>query len=258
MKDLPIRLISRIDIKGENVIKGIHLEGLRVIGNPNKIASNYYNEGIDEIIFMDVVASLYGRNNIFSVINNAAQNIFVPITVGGGIRSVEDINSALRNGADKVAINTAAIKNPELISEASKIFGSQCIVLSIEAKRREGGYWEALVDNGREKTDISVLDWVKKAEGLGVGEILLTSVDKEGTQSGFDLELIEEVNNTVGVPVIACGGAGKLEHIEKIISKNINVSFALSSIFHYKKYSPSELKKALSNNGFNVRTDCLL
>lgn len=252
MNDIPVRIISRIDIKGENVIKGIHLEGLRVIGDPNSIALDYYNSYVDEIIFMDVVASLYGRNNLFNVINKAAQNIFVPITVGGGIRSIDDINSALRNGADKVAINTAAIKNPKILFDASRIFGSQCIVLSIEAKRRESGSWEALVDNGREKTEIDVLDWVVEAEKLGVGEVLLTSVDKEGTQSEYDLELIEQVCSRVNVPVIACGGAGSLNSITSLLT-NVKSSICISSLFHYKKFTPYSLKLSLDKEGFNVR-----
>lgn len=255
MQDLPIRIISRLDIKGENVIKGIQLEGLRIIGNPNNLALNYYQEGIDEIIFMDVVASLYGRNNLFNVINSAAKNIFVPITVGGGIRNVDDINLALRNGADKIAINTAAIKKPSILLEASKIFGSQCIVLSIEAKKRESNKWEALVDNGRETTNISVLDWVKEAEKLGIGEILLTSVDKEGTQSGFDLDLIENVATTVNIPVIACGGAGSTEDIEDLQKIKSQVAVCISSLFHYNKISPSNLKKKLFKKGLNVRID---
>lgn len=252
MKDIPVRIISRIDIKGENVIKGIHLEGLRVIGDPNSIALDYYNNYVDEIIFIDVVASLYGRNNLFDVINKAAQNIFVPITVGGGIRNINDINLALRNGADKVAINTAAIKNPKILVEASRIFGSQCIVLSIEAKKRESGIWEALMDNGREKTEISVEDWVVEAEKLGVGEILLTSVDKEGTQSEYDLELIEKVCSKVNIPVIACGGAGSLDSITSLL-KNVNSSVCISSLFHYKKFTPYSLKVLLDKKGFNVR-----
>ena len=252
MQDIPLRIISRIDIKGENVIKGIHLEGLRVIGNPNSIALDYYNNLVDEIIFMDVVASLYGRNNLFNVINQAAQNIFVPITVGGGIRNVDDINLALRNGADKVAINTAAIKNPSILSEASRIFGSQCIVLSIEAKKRSQGNWEALIDNGREKTNISVLDWVVEAEKLGIGEILLTSVDKEGTQSEYDVKLISQVCTKVKVPVIACGGAGSLSSIISLL-KDSKSSVCISSLFHYKKFTPHSLKTLLDKEGFNVR-----
>ena len=157
------------------------------------------------------------------------------------------------NGADKVSINTAAIKNPALIKEASQIFGSQCIVLSIEAKRREGGRWEALTDNGREKSNIDVLDWVQKVAELGAGEILLTSVDKEGTQNGYDLELIQEVCNTVKIPVIACGGAGSIQDIEVLIKKELDVAASISSLFHYKKYSPESLKEELSNKGYNLR-----
>ena len=201
---------------------------------------------------MDVVASLYERNNFFNVINKAAQNIYVPITVGGGIRNVADINKALRNGADKVAINTAAIKNPNLLSEASKIFGSQCIVLSVEAKRREGKVWEALIDNGREKTNIDVIDWIIEAERLGIGEVLITSVDKEGTQSEYDEELVKEVCSKVNVPVIACGGAGSIDSIESLL-KNQKPSICIASLFHYKKFTPRSLKQILNEDGFNMR-----
>ena len=200
----PVRIISRIDIKGSNVIKGIHLEGLKVVGKPGEMARRYYEQGADEIFYMDVVASLYGRNGILSVVEEAAREIFVPMTVGGGIRSVDDIVAALRSGADKVAINTAALKRPEFLSEAARAFGRQCIVLSVEAKRREAGTWEALTDNGREQTGVNVIDWVTQAQERGAGEILVTSVDMEGTQKGFDIELLKAIRDAVSVPVIAC------------------------------------------------------
>jgi cyclase len=205
---VPVRVIARLDVKGPNVIKGIHLEGLRVIGSPGALARRYYAEGADEILYMDVAASLYGRNNILSVVEETAGEIFIPMTVGGGIRSIDDIVAALRSGADKVAVNTAALARPEFLREAAQAFGRQCIVLSVEAKRRGPGQWEALTDNGREITGVDVLDWVVEAERLGVGEILLTSVDREGTRRGFDMELVTAVRERVEVPVIACGGAG--------------------------------------------------
>ncbi len=255
MYNLPIRLISRIDIKGKNVIKGIHLEGLRIIGDPNKIALNYYNSGIDEIIFMDVVASLYGRNNIFDVIKKASKDIFVPITIGGGIRNLDDIIQALRSGADKVAINSNAIKDPGILKKASRVLGSQCIVLSVEAKKRENNSWEALIENGREKTGIDVIDWVKEAEKLGVGEILVTSVDNEGTKKGYDVNLINNVSKAVKVPVIACGGLGDIEDIESILEFNKNISICGASVFHYQKFKPYELKNILSEKGYNLRLE---
>ena len=180
------RLIARLDIKGSNVIKGIHLEGLRIVGQPGPMARRYYDEGVDEIIYMDTVASLYGRNNILPVVEDAARDIFVPLTVGGGIRTIDDIVAALRAGADKVAINTAAIARPDFLREAAETFGTQCIVLSVEAKRRSEERWEVLTDNGRERTGVDVLKWVAEAEQLGAGEILVTSVDAEGTRRGFD------------------------------------------------------------------------
>jgi cyclase len=182
-----IRLIARLDIKGPNLIKGVHLEGLRVIGSPNEYALKYYQQGADELIYMDCVASLYGRNSLEEIIQNAAKDVFVPMTVGGGIRSVEDATNLLRCGADKVAVNTAAVANPQLISGISQRFGSQCMVLSIEAKQVGPDKWEVFTDNGRERTGLDVIDWVKKGVDLGAGEILLTSVDREGTRKGFDI-----------------------------------------------------------------------
>jgi cyclase len=181
-----VRIIPRLDIKGPNLIKGIRLEGLRVVGDPHVFALNYYQQGADELVFMDIVASLYQRNSLSDIIRRAADQIFIPITVGGGLRSLPDVHTALRSGADKVAINTAAVQRPTLISEVAQRFGSQCMVLSIEAKRTGPGRWEAYTDNGREHTGLDVLEWVTRGVALGAGEILLTSVDREGTRKGFD------------------------------------------------------------------------
>ena len=249
----PIRIIARLDIKGPNVIKGIHLEGLRVLGKPGEMARRYYAEGADEVIYMDVVASLYGRNNILSVVEEAARDIFVPMTVGGGIRTLEDIVAALRSGADKVAINTQATKRPEFLSEAAEAFGRQCIVLSVEAKRRGPGKWEALTDNGREQTGLDVLDWVVEAEGLGAGEILVTSVDAEGTRKGFDVGLIARVRERVRIPVIACGGAGSAEHVSRLLEGSGCDAVCCASIFHYGLCGISDLKRELSQAGYAVR-----
>ena len=249
----PLRLIARLDIKGPNVIKGIHLEGLRVVGTPGELSRRYYEQGIDEIIYMDTVASLYGRNNIFPVVSEAAGEIFVPLTVGGGIRSVDDVIAALRAGADKVAINTAAIRRPEFIREAAQVLGSQCIVLSVEAKRRGEGRWEALTDNGREKTDIDVLDWVTRAEQLGAGEILLTSVDMEGTRKGFDVHLIRAVRERVRVPVIASGGAGSPADVVALAEERASDAIACASIFHYGAAPVPVVKQALVGAGLEVR-----
>ena len=180
------RLISRLDVKGPNLIKGVHLEGLRVIGDPNEYALRYYNQGVDEIIYMDTVASLYGRNNLHEIVQKTANNVYVPITVGGGIRSIDDVKLLLRCGAEKVAVNTAAVKRPELITEISRKFGSQCMVLSIEAKKKKDGKWEVYTENGRQSTGVDVIEWALEAEKREAGEVLLTSVDNEGTKKGFD------------------------------------------------------------------------
>ena len=190
-----LRLIARLDIKGNNLIKGIQLEGLRKIGDPSQYAKKYYEDGADELIYMDTVASLYGRNQLYELLSNTVKNIFIPITVGGGIRSLNDAKDLLRCGADKVAVNTAAINNPDLISEIANHCGSSCMVLSIEAKSNGRDKWEAYTNNGREHSGIDVKDWVKVGTKMGAGEILLTSVDREGTRKGFDIKLIKQITN---------------------------------------------------------------
>lgn len=249
----PRRLIARLDIKGPNVVKGIHLEGLRVIGDPGELAARYYEQGIDEILYIDIVASLYGRNNILSIVQRAAENIFVPLTVGGGLRSIDDIVAALHHGADKVAINTAAIARPDLIREAAETFGSQCIVVSVEAKRRAPGRWEAFTENGREATGVDVLDWISEAERLGSGELLITSVDREGTKKGFDLELLREVRKRVSIPVIASGGAGTAEHIVAAVTDADIDAVACASVLHYGQYNVTDLKREVRAGGMEVR-----
>ncbi len=247
------RIIARLDIKNEYVIKGIHLEGLRKVGNPNELAKKYYEQGIDEIIFMDAVAAYYDRNSLSEIIKEASKDIFVPITVGGGIRKIEDIQEALNAGADKVAINTQAIRNPEFIKDASKVFGSQCIVSSIVAKRIAPNRWEAFVENGREPTGIDVIEWAKKVETLGAGEIMLTSIDKEGTKKGFDLELNAAVSSVVTIPLIASGGAGKEKDIVDVLHiQGIN-ALALASTLHYNLVQVDSLKKSLFEQEIEVR-----
>lgn len=249
-----MRVISRIDIKNEFVIKGIHLEGLRKVGNPNEMALRYYQQGVDEILFMDAVASLYDRNNLFHIVEAACKDIFIPITMGGGIRTLDDINQCLQSGADKVAINTAAVRNPEIIQQASLRFGNQCIVASIEAKR-VGNSWEAYIDNGREPTQLNVLEWAKKLEALGAGELLITSIDKEGTKKGFDNQLIAAVNEIVSIPVIACGGLGKVSDLAALFSAAQPSAIACASVLHYDLFSIAELKAAIAHEGFVVRQE---
>ena len=240
-----IRIIARLDVKTKNLVKGIQIEGLRKLGPPNIFAQKYYESGIDEIIYMDIVASLYERNSLIPIIEQASQNIFIPMTVGGGIRSVENAREALYSGADKVAVNTAAIKNPNLISQIADRFGSQCMVLSIEAKNTGKNSWEAYYDNGREKTGINVLEWVKEAEDRGAGEILLTSVDREGTATGMDVDLISNICERVSIPVIASGGVGNIDHVKEVI-KNTNISgIAIAKILHYENTTVPEIKKEL-------------
>ena len=247
------RVIARLDIKAPNLIKGIRLEGLRKLGDPNEFARRYYEMGVDELLYMDIVASLYERNSLTDLVQYTAQNIFIPFTVGGGLRSIEDIEAVLRAGADKIAINTAAIRRPELISEAARRFGSQCIVLSIEAKHRSSSEgWEAYTDNGREHTGRDVIEWAKQAVALGAGEILLTSVDQEGTRKGMDKDLIAAVSDVVNVPVIASGGVGETAHIIEAVEQGAD-AIAIADMLHYQRASLAEIHQAMRAAGLSVR-----
>lgn len=249
----PIRLIARLDVKGENLIKGVHLEGLRVIGAPQEFAKRYYEQGADELIYMDIVASLYGRSNLIDIVRKTANDVFVPMTVGGGVRTVDDVGNLLRVGADKIAINTAAVRRPELISEVARKFGSQCMVLSIEAKRHGKGKWEIYTDCGREKSGLDALEWVSRGVSLGAGEILLTSIDQEGTRKGFDNELTLEVSRLVNVPVIASGGYGQVEHISDVIQAGAD-AVAFADAIHYGRSSIPELRKYIREQGYLARS----
>jgi cyclase len=229
-----IRLIPRLDIKGPNLVKGIRLEGLRVLGDPDIFAKYYYNQGADELFYMDVVASLYERNSLKDMISRVAGDVFIPITVGGGLRNLNDIKAALDSGADKVSLNTAVIRNPKLITEAAHKFGSSTVVVSIEAIRQQDGKYLCFVDNGREHTGVEAIQWAKQAVEMGAGEIVITSVDREGTGEGFDVELVKSVVDSVNVPVVAHGGAGSVDDIKELIqSTNVN-GIAVASIFHYQ------------------------
>ena len=247
-----IRLIARLDIKGPNLIKGVHLEGLRVIGDPHEYACKYYEQGADEIIYMDTVASLYGRNNLTEIVRHTSQDVFIPMTVGGGVRSVKDVEILLRAGADKVAVNTAAVARPELISEIATHFGSQCMVLSIEAKQKRPDFWEAYTDHGREKSGLNVLEWAKRCEGLGAGEILLTSIDREGTRKGFDIDLVKTIASAVAIPVIASGGMGTVADLVKVVMQGKADAVAMSDILHYNRRMISEIRQDASIAGVKV------
>ena len=248
-----LRLIARLDIKGPNLIKGVHLEGLRVIGSPAEHALRYYQQGADELIYMDCVASLYGRNHLANIVSAATEDIFIPMTVGGGIRSVDDAAQILRAGADKVAINTAAVADPDLITRIARRFGSQCMVLSVEAKQIGDEQWEAYTDNGRERSGIDVIDWVRRGVELGAGEILLTSVDREGTRRGFDCALVKAVTDAVSVPAIASGGMGKPEDLLSVVNEGKADAVAMADILHYKRATIDEIRSVARSAGFGVR-----
>ena len=247
------RLIARLDIKGPNLIKGVHLEGLRVIGSPNTFARKYYEEGIDELIFLDVVASLYGRNQLLEIIQEATKDIFIPLTVGGGINSVESARKVLRAGADKVALNSGAIRNPEVISEIATEFGSQCVVSYIEAKKGKENQWEVFYENGREPTGIDAKEWAEKCVNKGAGEILLTSIDREGTMRGFDVELIRTISSVVPVPVIASGGMGRIDDLVEVVETGGASAVAIASSFHYGHTTVKSVREGAIQAGLKVR-----
>jgi cyclase len=238
------RLIARLDIKNGIVIKGINLEGQRPVGNPVELAHKYYSQSVDEILFMDSVASLYGRSNLFQLIADACKSVFVPITMGGGIRNIADVEHALAAGADKVSVNTGLLTNPDFADQITSIYGSQILVGSIEAKRN-GAAWEAYHSNGRESSGRDVFDWAKELAQRGVGELLVTSVDKEGTQRGFDLDLYDALEAAVHIPIVACGGAGTLAHLNKLGEKTHLQGVAIASLLHYNKATVAQIKSAL-------------
>ncbi len=247
------RLIARLEVKNNYLVKGIQLEGLRKLGDPHTFAKEYYEAGIDEILYLDIVASLYNRNNLSDIVRRTTDDVFIPMTVGGGLRSVQDVQKILQQGADKVAINTAAIKDPQIITQVAEAYGSQCMVLSIQAKRRQNGNgWEAYYDNGREHSGLDVVEWAKRGVELGAGEILLMSVDCEGLGRGMDRELIEQVSSVVNVPVIAAGGVGSVDDVVNAVSDGAS-AVSLSSLLHYKKIGVAELKQQLAARGVEVR-----
>lgn len=226
------RLVARLDVKGPNVIKGIHFEGLRVVGNPNEIARQYYVDGAQELLFIDTVASLYGRNNLEELVAETSENVFLPMTVGGGIRRVSDARALLSAGADKIAVNTAAIARPELLRELANEFGSQCVVLSVQAKRTETG-WEAYTEAGREHSGLNAISWISQAQELGIGELLVTSVDQDGTGKGFDHALAAEVTAVATVPVIFGGGFGQVDDVIALQTRSPVEAIAIGRAAHW-------------------------
>ena len=246
------RIIPCLDINKGRVVKGVNFINLIDAGDPVEIAKKYSDEGADEITFLDITASNEERNIIINTVERAADSVFVPLTVGGGVRKFEDIRDLLRAGADKVSINTAAILNPELVTESAKKFGSQCIVVAVDIKKNTNG-WEVYTHGGRNPTGIECISWVKKMHVYGAGEILLTSMDKDGTKSGYDLEILSLLSETVNIPVIASGGAGSLEHIADAFTLGKADAALCASIFHFGEYSIDEVKRYLSGKGILVR-----
>lgn len=241
-----VRIIPRLDIKGPNLVKGIHLEGLRVLGDPKEYANFYYKAGADELIFQDVVASLYQRNSLNNIIEQTAQDIFIPLTVGGGLRTLNDIKDVLRAGADKVSINTAAINNPEFIREASLEFGSSTICIALEINQQSNGEYLCYTDNGREYTGINALEWAKKAEALGAGELIITSINKDGTKKGMDTSLIEKISNNASIPIIAHGGLGDELHAVESVKAGAD-AICTATALHY--FCIDEIIKSLEFSG---------
>lgn len=247
------RIIPCLDVRDGKVVKGINFVGIKEVGDPVECAAEYDRQGADEIVFLDITASNEGRGTMLDVVRRTAQKVFVPLTVGGGIRTIEDFRDTLRAGADKVSVNSAAVKNPQLIKEAADIFGCQCVVVAIDAKKCEDGHYTVVINGGRIDMGIDAVEWAKKAEELGAGEILLTSMDTDGVKGGFDLDMLNAVCSVVKIPVIASGGCGKLEHFTEVFEKT-NASAALAaSLFHYKELTVGEVKQELARHDIPVR-----
>ncbi|MFQ5866531.1 MAG: imidazole glycerol phosphate synthase subunit HisF [bacterium] len=248
------RIIPCLDVKNGRVVKGVHFVNLKDAGDPVEIGAFYSGEGADELVFLDITATVEGRKTTVEVVKKTAEEVFIPFTVGGGIGGIKDINVLLKSGADKVSINTAAVKNPLLIRDASERFGSQCIVVAIDAKRKTEGKWEVYIDGGRTPTGRDTIEWAKKVESMGAGEILLTSMDADGTKAGYDIELTRLVSESVSIPVIASGGAGKLEHFYEVFTEGKADAALAASIFHYGEYRIKEVKDYLFAKEISVRT----
>lgn len=247
------RIIPCLDVHEGRVVKGTNFIHLRDAGDPVELAAYYDQEGADELVFLDISASSEGRETMIDVVRRTAEEVFIPFTIGGGLRSSEDIRRMLRAGADKVSLNTAALQNPQLIEEGAFAFGSQCIVVAIDARSTSPGKWEVYIHGGRTPTGIDALDWAEKAERLGAGEILLTSMDRDGTKVGYDLELTRAVSRAVSLPVIASGGVGNLEHLAEGLTAGEADAVLAASIFHYREYSIAEAKRYLRERGIPMR-----
>ena len=249
-----VRIIPCLDVNNGRVVKGVNFVNLTDAGDPVAVAAAYDKAGADEVVFLDITASSDGRKTVVDMVRSVAKEVFIPFTVGGGIRTVDDFKEILREGADKVSVNSAAIKRPELIKEAADIFGSQCVVVAIDAKRREPfDGWNIYLNGGRVDTGIDAIEWAKKAESLGAGEILLTSMDCDGTKNGYDIELTRQISEAVSIPVIASGGAGKLEHFKDAVVDGKADAVLAASLFHFKELEIKQVKEYLRNEGISVR-----
>ena len=247
------RIIPCLDVRDGKVVKGVNFVGIREVGDPVECAMEYDRQGADEICFLDITATHEGRRTMVDVVRKTAEHVFVPLTVGGGIRSVEDFREILRAGADKVSVNSAAVKNPELISQAAEIFGSQCVVAAIDAKRDEKGRFKVVVHGGRKDTGLDAVEWAKRCQELGAGEILLTSMDTDGCREGFDLELLRAVCSVVSIPVIASGGCGRLEHFSQVFEETGADAALAASLFHFRELTVQEVKEHLAEHEIPVR-----
>ncbi len=248
------RIIPCLDVRDGKVVKGVNFVGIREAGDPVECAMEYDRQGADEICFLDITATHEGRSTMIDVVRKTAEHVFVPLTVGGGIRSVEDFREILRAGADKVSVNSAAVKNPALISQAAEIFGSQCVVVAIDAKRDGQGNFHVVVHGGRKDTGLDAVEWAKQCQELGAGEILLTSMDTDGCKEGFDLELTRAVCDAVTIPVIASGGCGRLEHFSQVFEETGADAALAASLFHFRELTVEEVKNHLAENNIPVRT----
>ncbi|MFQ5762394.1 MAG: imidazole glycerol phosphate synthase subunit HisF [Candidatus Bathyarchaeia archaeon] len=252
-KTLAKRIIPCLDVLNGTVVKGVHFEHLREAGSPPQLAEIYEEQGADEVVFLDVGASPEGRKTMLDVVTTTAERIFIPLTVGGGIRSLENIEQTLKAGADKVSLNTAAVRNPELVKISAERFGSQCIVVAVDAKRVKPGQWVVYIMGGRTPTSLDALQWVKQVEELGAGEILLTSMDADGTKEGYDIELTRRVAEETNIPIIASGGAGNARHILNVLTEGKADAALAASIFHYAEHSVEYIKQYLAERGVPIR-----
>lgn len=247
------RIIPCLDVRDGKVVKGINFVGIKEVGDPVECAAEYDAQGADEIVFLDITASHEGRGTMLDVVRRTAQKVFVPLTVGGGIRTIDDFRDTLRAGADKVSVNSAAVKNPQLIREAADIFGCQCVVVAIDAKKCPDGHYTVVINGGRIDMGIDAIEWAKKAEELGAGEILLTSMDTDGVKGGFDLDMLNAVCSAVKIPVIASGGCGALEHFTDVFEKTGAAAALAASLFHYKELTVGQVKEELKKHSIPVR-----